>query len=88
MRVPLEQTVLKIKILPLFRDRQVENVLSCLIEAPAAENIQSAIKRLQDLGAIDEFKQLTPLGYHLAALPVDVRFVFKPLLSKILIYKI
>lgn len=28
---------------------------------------------MQDVGALDESQELTPLGLHLAALPVDVR---------------
>ena len=51
----------------------MEEVMYRLIEAPSDVSIQSAVKRLQDLGALDYRKELTPLGYHLAALPVDVR---------------
>ena len=65
---------MKIKILPVFRGLEMEDVLYRLIEAPSDVSIQSAVKRLQDLGALDERKELTPLGYHLAALPVDVRY--------------
>lgn len=43
------------------------------MEPPVKENIDSAIKRLQDVGAFDKENSLTPLGQHLAALPVDVR---------------
>ncbi|ENN82303.1 hypothetical protein YQE_01321, partial [Dendroctonus ponderosae] len=43
------------------------------IEPPIPENITSAIGRLQSVGAIDKADNLTPLGHHLASLPVDVR---------------
>lgn len=43
------------------------------MEPPSEESILSAIKRLQDVGAFDSKDNLTPLGHHLAALPVDVR---------------
>lgn len=43
------------------------------MEPPVKENIDSAILRLQDVGAFDKDNNLTPLGQHLAALPVDVR---------------
>ena len=72
-RAPLEQLLLKIKILPVFSDQDVKEVLARLIEAPSQDAISGAVKRLQDLGAIDDCGDLTPLGYHLGALPVDVR---------------
>ena len=37
------------------------------------ESIASAIKTLRQIGALDEKENLTSLGQHLAALPVDVR---------------
>lgn len=43
------------------------------LEPPSEESIVSAIKRLQDVGAFDSNDNLTALGHHLAALPVDVR---------------
>ena len=35
--------------------------------------MEAAEQRLQDLGALTPSEMLTPLGYHLACLPVDVR---------------
>lgn len=43
------------------------------IEPPLEENITSALARLKDVGALDLALDLTALGAHLAALPVDVR---------------
>lgn len=43
------------------------------MEPPSEESITSAVKRLQDVGAFDANDNLTALGHHLAALPVDVR---------------
>lgn len=43
------------------------------MEPPIKENIDSAISRLKDVGAFDKDNNLTPLGQHLATLPVDVR---------------
>lgn len=37
------------------------------------ESLNAAKQRLRDLGALTEDEKLTPLGYHLACLPVDVR---------------
>ena len=53
----------------------LQDVLSRLIEGPSSENIDLAMQRLHDLGALDAAWQLTALGIHLAALPVDVRLV-------------
>uniref|UniRef100_A0A4W3H8A4 Putative ATP-dependent RNA helicase DHX57 n=1 Tax=Callorhinchus milii TaxID=7868 RepID=A0A4W3H8A4_CALMI len=72
-RVPLEQLCLKIKILDMFEGCDLESVLSQLIEPPAEEGLKAAKSRLQDLGALTTDEKLTPLGYHLALLPVDVR---------------
>lgn len=46
--------MLKIKILDLFKDCDTEDVLHRLLEPPSQENIHFAMKRLQDLGALDE----------------------------------
>lgn len=72
-RIPLEQLVLKIKILPVFESMAVHKVLESTIEPPLKSNIDGALCRLQDIGALDKEMNLTPLGKHLASLPVDVR---------------
>lgn len=58
----------------------VTEVFDRALEAPAAQAIVSALSTLLEIGAIDDDEELTPLGYHLAALPVDVR------LGKMLLY--
>ena len=73
-RVPLEQMLLRIKIMPLFQNKaKVKDVLKRLIEPPQVENVDNARERLRGVGALDQDETLTPLGYHLASLPVDVR---------------
>ncbi|XP_064915126.1 putative ATP-dependent RNA helicase DHX57 isoform X4 [Columba livia] len=72
-RVPLEQLCLRIKILEMFTAQTLHSVLSRLIEPPRTESLQASKLRLQDLGALTPDEKLTPLGYHLASLPVDVR---------------
>ncbi|XP_044519206.1 putative ATP-dependent RNA helicase DHX57 [Gracilinanus agilis] len=72
-RVPLEQLCLRIKILEMFSDHSLQSVFSQLIEPPRIESLRTAKVRLQDLGALTSDEKLTPLGYHLASLPVDVR---------------
>uniref|UniRef100_A0A3B3QJM3 Putative ATP-dependent RNA helicase DHX57 n=1 Tax=Paramormyrops kingsleyae TaxID=1676925 RepID=A0A3B3QJM3_9TELE len=72
-RVPLEQLCLRIKVLDVFAERPLEDVFSRLIEPPLPGGLDAAKQRLQDLGALTPEEKLTPLGYHLACLPVDVR---------------
>ncbi|XP_034489479.1 putative ATP-dependent RNA helicase DHX57 [Drosophila innubila] len=72
-RVPLEQIVLRIKTLATFASRNTLSVLLETLEAPTEDSVLGALMRLRDVGALDAEDQLTPLGHHLAALPVDVR---------------
>ncbi|XP_044284690.1 putative ATP-dependent RNA helicase DHX57 isoform X2 [Varanus komodoensis] len=72
-RVPLEQLCLRIKILEMFSAHSLLSVLSRLIEPPTTESLRASKLRLQDVGALSSDEKLTPLGYHLASLPVDVR---------------
>ncbi|XP_055375617.1 putative ATP-dependent RNA helicase DHX57 [Condylostylus longicornis] len=72
-RVPLEQLLLRLKTLRIFSDRNVIEVMGNIVEPPTEESIVTAIERLQDIGAFDEDQNLTALGHHLSALPVDVR---------------
>jgi len=72
-RVPLEQLVLRIKTISNFRNQNVIDILGQTLEPPTEDSIMGAVTRLQDVGALDDDQQLTPLGHHLSALPVDVR---------------
>ncbi|GMP39366.1 hypothetical protein CsSME_00010233 [Camellia sinensis var. sinensis] len=77
LRMPLVELCLQIKLLSLG------NIKAFLLEAlepPREETINSAISLLYEVGAIEKDEELTPLGYHLAKLPVDV------LIGKMMIY--
>lgn len=52
---------------------QITKILGDTLEPPVIENIDSAMVRLQNVGALDKELNLTALGLHLANLPVDVR---------------
>lgn len=71
-RIPLEQLLLRIKMMPSFNKLSLSEVLNKAVEPPSEENIYGAIERLQNVGAF-EGENLTALGSHLALLPVDVR---------------
>ncbi|KAK3925802.1 Putative ATP-dependent RNA helicase DHX57 [Frankliniella fusca] len=73
LRIPLEQLILRMKVLRNFCDRSSHEIFGGMLEAPDVESINSALLRLQNIGALDDKEALTPLGCHLAQLPVDVR---------------
>lgn len=63
----------RIKILEMFSTHNLQSVFARLIEPPHADSLRASKIRLRDLGALTPDETLTPLGYHLASLPVDVR---------------
>lgn len=63
----------RIKILEMFSTHNLQSVFSRLIEPPHIDSLRASKVRLRDLGALTPDEKLTPLGYHLASLPVDVR---------------
>ncbi|XP_053978482.1 putative ATP-dependent RNA helicase DHX57 [Hylaeus volcanicus] len=73
LRIPLEPLLLRIQLLHKGRKVDLHSILGKMLEPPTEENIYNAIKRLQDVGAFTSEYILTPLGHHLAALPVNVR---------------
>lgn len=71
-RVPLEEVCLSILASGLGKD--CEDFLQQAPQPPSNESVQAALNVLEEVGAItSERKFLTPLGQHLAKLPVDVR---------------
>eukprot|EP00658_Telonema_sp_P-2_P080517 TRINITY_DN8026_c0_g1_i3.p1 TRINITY_DN8026_c0_g1~~TRINITY_DN8026_c0_g1_i3.p1 ORF type:complete len:470 (+),score=109.64 TRINITY_DN8026_c0_g1_i3:155-1564(+) len=82
LRSPVTGLVLQIKTLRI--QGHIDQVLSRLVQPPANASISSAVKELQELGAMDEEEDLTTLGLRLARLPVDVR-VGKMLLLGVLL---
>jgi len=71
-RVPLEEVVLQILLLKLGMP---EEFLGLCLEPPSFSHIKAAVKALLDINAILPQPQLplTPLGIHLARMPVDCR---------------
>ncbi|KAK6997999.1 ATP-dependent RNA helicase DHX57 isoform X1, partial [Biomphalaria glabrata] len=72
-RNSLEQVVLRIKMLSVFRGEDIELILQELIDPPLVERIHGAVQSLKEIGALDSQMELTALGYHLGSIPVDVR---------------
>ncbi|XVF68240.1 hypothetical protein PTKIN_Ptkin10aG0189200 [Pterospermum kingtungense] len=77
LRMPLVELCLQIKLLNLGH---IKPFLSQALEPPKEEAMNSAISLLYEVGAVEGDEELTPLGHHLAKLPVDV------LIGKMLLY--
>lgn len=71
LRLPLEELCLRIKVCGLGA---IRDVLGAALDAPTNKMIDNAILTLQEVQALstDGKETLTPLGSHLANLPVDV----------------
>ncbi|XP_051512420.1 ATP-dependent DNA/RNA helicase DHX36-like [Myxocyprinus asiaticus] len=67
-RCPLEELCLQIKILKLG---SIASFLRKTLDPPSDKAIELAITHLMDLNALDRNEELTPLGFHLARLPVE-----------------
>lgn len=76
-RVPLERLCLLVRFLGLGRPKAF---LMQLLDPPAEAAITAALQHLRALGAMDEKNSLTPLGQHLAGMPVDAQ------VGKLLVY--
>ncbi|XP_063227426.1 ATP-dependent DNA/RNA helicase DHX36-like isoform X2 [Bacillus rossius redtenbacheri] len=68
LRTRLEEVILQMKILQLG---QAHSFLTKVMNSPEQKVIALSVKLLRDLKALDEHENLTPLGYHLANLPLD-----------------
>ena len=81
MRVPLEEVCLHIRKLQLGL---CKDFLGRMVQPPHSHAIDAAVSALTNIGAISEDETLTPLGHHLAGLPVDCRIGKLLLLGTIL----
>jgi HrpA-like RNA helicase len=77
-RVPLENMCLQIRLLGLGKPGKF---LGSVIEPPPRKSIKAAVHHLRALGAfVAEGSELTPLGQHLARMPLD------PQIGKMLVF--
>ena len=70
LRTPLEELCLTIKSLGLG---SAAAFISRALQPPEERSVRNALELLTTIGALDRDEELTPLGKHLAALPVDPR---------------
>ncbi|KAF4518531.1 hypothetical protein B566_EDAN004275 [Ephemera danica] len=68
LRSRLEEVILQLKILKLGI---VRPFLSKVLDPPDPLAVDKSIELLETLNALDESENLTPLGFHLAKLPMD-----------------
>ncbi|RMZ54673.1 hypothetical protein APUTEX25_003051, partial [Auxenochlorella protothecoides] len=80
-RSPLEELALQIKLLEVEgQSLPIAEFLAKAIDPPVPQAIKAARQLLEDIGALDEAEHLTPLGRHLANIPLP------PALGKLLLY--
>lgn len=68
LRTRLEEVILMTKLLRLGK---VEHFFESLIDKPSAAAVEVSLDLLKRLNALDDDENLTPLGYHLAKLPMN-----------------
>lgn len=68
-RLNLDDLALRVKTV---RMGGIEEVLLEALDAPTPENVKRSINNLIEVGALNNHQDLTPLGRHLAKLPVDI----------------
>ncbi|KAI1770617.1 P-loop containing nucleoside triphosphate hydrolase protein [Hypoxylon cercidicola] len=69
LRLSLQDLAIRVKICKIGG---IEETLGEALDAPSAKNIRRAIDALVDVRALTNAEELTPLGYQLARLPLDV----------------
>ena len=82
VRTPLEQLCLQVRALRLAPEGLggVENFILKAVTPPSEKALMNALETLHRIGAFKEDESLSPLGRHLATLPMD------PQIGKSLIY--
>lgn len=70
LRTRLEEVILQVKILQIGT---AATFLESVMDPPDPKAISLSLNLLEQLDALDKNENLTPLGYHLAQLPLDPR---------------
>lgn len=69
LRLSLQDLAIRVKICKLGG---IEEIMSQAMDPPLAKNVRRAIDALIDVRALTTSEDLTPLGFQLARLPLDV----------------
>ncbi|KAK2819379.1 hypothetical protein Q5P01_024940 [Channa striata] len=70
LRMPLQELCLQTKLL-VPSSCSVAEFLSKAPQPPPSHAIKNAVHMLKKIGAMDQYEDLTDLGYHLADLPIE-----------------
>jgi ATP-dependent RNA helicase DHX29 len=68
LRLSLQDLIMRVKICGLG---EIEGTLARALDPPSSKNIRRAVDALIEVGALSSREELTPLGRHLAKLPLD-----------------
>ncbi|ORX44750.1 P-loop containing nucleoside triphosphate hydrolase protein [Hesseltinella vesiculosa] len=80
LRTPLEQLCLQVKAMG---EGDVVQFLRQAIDPPSMAALETAVRTLKAVDALDTQDQLTPLGMHMASIPADLRISKMLLLGSI-----
>lgn len=72
LRLSLQDLALKLKVMKIRIGTTIEDALSKALDPPTLLNIQRSVASLIEIKALTITEDITPLGRHLAKIPLDV----------------
>jgi ATP-dependent RNA helicase DHX29 len=72
LRLSLQDLALKLKVMRIQIGTTIEDALSKALDPPTSVNIQRSVSSLIEIKALTSTEEITPLGRHLAKIPLDV----------------
>lgn len=72
LRLSLQDLALKLKIMKIRIGNSIGDALSQALDPPLPANVQRAVSALIEVKALTTTEEITPLGRHLARIPLDV----------------
>ncbi|CAO1617715.1 unnamed protein product [Sympodiomycopsis kandeliae] len=72
LRLSLQDLALKLKIMKIKIGNSIQDALSQALDPPSPTNVQRAVAALIEVKALTTTEEVTPLGRHLARIPLDV----------------
>jgi len=72
LRLSLQDLALKLKVMKVRIGTTIEDSLSKALDPPTSLNIQRSVAALIEIKALTSTEDITPLGRHLAKIPLDV----------------
>ena len=72
LRLSLQDLALKLKVMKVRIGSTIEDALSKALDPPTTLNIQRSVASLIEIKALTTTEDITPLGRHLAKIPLDV----------------